>query len=146
MSRLTSSIHAIYRPLARVRRGDPSASSYRAAKAPALPTLSDNEDSPRPDESPVSDEDTEGDFEPDVGRNITDAGHSGRYSPETIPDLDNSIPDVPANAASDRRASTRSGSMATVRQNRRAQLAEKLQDVFELDNINEVVAGTPIEP
>ncbi|RDX56200.1 hypothetical protein OH76DRAFT_1396537 [Lentinus brumalis] len=143
VSRLTSSIHAIYRPLARVRRGDPSASSHRATKAPALPTLSDSEDSPRPDESPVSDEDTEGDFEPHIGGNITDAGHSGRISPETIPDLDNSIPDVPANAASDRRASTRSGSMATVRQNRRAQLAEKLQGVFELDNINEVVAEMP---
>lgn len=31
--------------------------------------------------------------------------------------------------------------MATVRQNRRTQLAEKLRDVFELSNINEVVAG-----
>ncbi|KAI0724242.1 hypothetical protein C8T65DRAFT_733888 [Cerioporus squamosus] len=142
VNRLTSSIHAIYRPLARIRRGDPSASSYRAAKTPDLPSLSDTEDTPRPDESPVSDEDTEGDFEPAHGGNITGPSHSGRISPETIPDLDNSIPDVPASTASDRRAS-RSGSMATVRQNRRAQLAEKLRDVFELDNINEVVAEMP---
>ena len=140
MGRLTSSIHAIYRPLARFRRGDPSASSYRAAKSPDLPSLSDNEDAPRPDESPVSDEDTEGDFEPALGGNITGPSHSGRMSPETIPDLDSSIPDVSASATGDRRAS-RSGSMATVRQNRRAQLADKLRDVFDLDDINEVVAG-----
>ncbi|RPD81684.1 hypothetical protein L226DRAFT_577428 [Lentinus tigrinus ALCF2SS1-7] len=142
VSRLTSSIHAIYRPIARFRKSDATASSYLAAKAPNLPSLSDNEDTSRPEESPVSDGETEGDFEPAHGGNITDPDHAGRVSPETIPDLDSSIPDVSTSAASDRRTS-RSGSMATVRQNRRAQLAEKLRDVFDLDNINEVVAEMP---
>ena len=137
MNRLTSSIHAIYRPLARFRKGEPSASSHRAARSPGLPSLSDNEETLRPEDSLPSDEDTEGDFEPHDGHLITDPTHSGRILPELIPDLDASVPDV----SSGTRGTTRPGSIATVRQNRRAQLAEKLRDVFELSNINEVVAG-----
>lgn len=137
VNRLTSSIHAIYRPLARFRKGDPAASSHRAARSPRLPSLSDNEETLRPEENLPSDEDPEGDFEPHGGHLITDLSHSGRMSPETIPDLDASVQDV----SSGTRGVARPGSMATVRQNRRAQLAEKLQDVFELSNINEVVAG-----
>lgn len=137
VNRLTSSIHAIYRPLARFRKGKPAASSHRAARSPGLPSLSDNEETLRPEDSLPLDEDTEGDFEPHDGHLITDPTHSGRISPETIPDLDTSVPDV----SSGTRGTTRSSSMATVRHNRRAQLAEKLRDVFELSNINEVVAG-----
>lgn len=139
VNRLTSSIHAIYRPLARLRRGEPSASSHRVAKTPDLPSLSDNEDVPRSDDPLVLDEDTEGDFEPLVGGLITDTIHSGRISPETIPDLDSSAPDISASTRN--RTTNRSGSMVTVRQNRRAQLAQKLRDVFDLDDIHEVVAG-----
>ncbi len=36
----------------------------------------------------------------------------------------------------------RSGSMATVKLKRRTKLAEKLKEIFELDDIQEVVAGT----
>ncbi|KAI1797585.1 UDP-Glycosyltransferase/glycogen phosphorylase [Ganoderma leucocontextum] len=136
VNRLTSSIHAIHRPLARFRKGEPSVSSHRAARSPGLPSLSDNEETLRPEDNLVSDEDTEGDFE---GHSITDHSHSGRMSPETIPDLDGSVPDVPGGT----RGGARCGNMATVRQNRRAQLAEKLRDVFELRNINEVVAEMP---
>ena len=137
VNRLTSSIHAIYRPLARFRKGEASSSSHRAARRPDLPSVSDNDEGQRSDDVPPSDEDTEGDFESREGESITGLGHSGRLSPETIPDLDSSVPDVHAGT----RGTSRSGSMATVRQNRRAQLAEKLRDVFELSNINEVVAG-----
>ena len=139
VNRLTSSIHAIYRPLARFKKGEPSASVHRAAKSPDLPSLPDTEETLRPDDSPMSDEDTEGDFEPPIGGAITGPSHSGRMSPETIPDLDTS--DIDIAVTTKERQSSRAGSMATVRQNRRRQLAEKLQDVFELNNINEVVAG-----
>ena len=99
--------------------------------------MSDNDEGQRSDDVPPSDEDTEGDFESREGESITGPSHSGRLSPETIPDLDSSVLDVHSGT----RGTSRSGSMATVRQNRRAQLAEKLRDVFELSNINEVVAG-----
>lgn len=36
----------------------------------------------------------------------------------------------------------RSGSMATVRLKRRNKLAEKLKEIFELEDIQEVIAGT----
>ena len=138
VNRLTSSIHAIYRPLARFRRGEPSASSHRTAKSPDLPSVSDSEDTPRTDDSLPSDEDTEGDFDHSVGGVITDHSHAGRVSPETIPDLDSSVPDV---SSMRDRTTSRAGSMVTVKPNRRAQLAGKLRDVFELEDIHEVVAG-----
>ena len=124
VNRLTSSIHAIYRPLARFRKGEASSSSHRAARRPDLPSVSDNDEGQRSDDVPPSDEDTEGDFESREGESITGPSHSGRLSPETIPDLDSSVPDVHAGT----RGTSRSGSMATVRQNRRAQLAEKLRE------------------
>ena len=139
MNRLTSSIHAIYRPLARLRR-ERTAGSSRAAKTPDLPSVSDGEDTQQPDDTLVSDGEAEGDFESPAEGLVTDPSHSGRMSPETIPDLDTSVPSMPAVARRER-ATSRSGSMATVRQDRRAQLAEKLRDVFDLGNINEVVAG-----
>ncbi|TBU34937.1 UDP-Glycosyltransferase/glycogen phosphorylase [Dichomitus squalens] len=138
VNRLTSSIHAIYRPLARSRKGE-APSSHRAARSPDLPSVSDNEEASRPDDVSPSDDDTEGDFESHEGGLITGPGHSGRMSPETIPDLDSSV----LEAHGSTRGTGRSGSMATVRQNRRAQLAGKLRDVFELSNINEVVAEMP---
>ncbi|KAI0757283.1 hypothetical protein C8Q80DRAFT_1265234 [Daedaleopsis nitida] len=141
VNRLTSSIHAIYRPLARLRRSDASAPSHRAARSPDLPSLFDTEDTLTPDDNLVSDEDTEGDFEPGVRGFITDRNHSGRQSPETIPDLDTSTPDM--TPATRYRDNSRAGSMATVRQNRRVQLAEKLRDVFDLHDITEVLAEMP---
>ena len=45
-----------------------------------------------------------------------------------------------------RRQMTRSSSLATVRVKRRAMLAEKLKNVFELSEISEVVAGTRVSP
>jgi sterol 3beta-glucosyltransferase len=52
------------------------------------------------------------------------------------------LPERPApNIVSPKIASSRSGSMMTVRLQRRASLAEKLKDVFELPGIEEVWAG-----
>ena len=142
---MTSSIHAIYRPLARFKRGEASGSNNRAARSPDLPSVSDSEEAPQPDSSVVSDEETEGDFETGAGEPITAPSHSGRDSPETIPDLESSIPSVSTATRRRGRAASQSGSITTVRYDRRAQLAEKLRGVFELDNINEVVAGTTFD-
>jgi hypothetical protein len=59
-------------------------------------------------------------------------------------------PSTPASRRLIRRFST-AGSMATIRVKRRAQLADKLRDIFELGGIQEVVAGqhypfTPLTP
>ncbi|KAI0651552.1 hypothetical protein C8Q79DRAFT_43404 [Trametes meyenii] len=144
INRLTSSIHAIYRPLARFRRGDLSGSAPASAKSGQLPSVSDTEDGAASDGHPLSDADTEGDFEPHAPGQVMNSSHSGRLSPEPIPGMEGILSGTRELHTRDR-ASSRSGSMATVtvRQNRRTQLAEKLRDVFELDNIHEVVAEMP---
>ncbi|KAH9890995.1 hypothetical protein C8Q73DRAFT_105774 [Cubamyces lactineus] len=141
-NRMTSSIHAIHRPLARSRR-EASNSARLSATGHTLPTVSDTDESVASDERLTSDEDTEGDFEPSTPGQIVDGDHTGRTSPEPISGMDASNPDVPVMHAQRERANSRSASMATVRQNRRSQLAEKLRDVFELYDINEVVAEMP---
>jgi sterol 3beta-glucosyltransferase len=50
---------------------------------------------------------------------------------------------APASAVPSRPITTRSGSTATVRMQRRVRLADKLREVFELDCIEEVWAGKP---
>ena len=52
----------------------------------------------------------------------------------SLPELDSR--DVPMKPHS-----TRSGSMATVKLQRRARLAEKLREIFEISGIEEVIAG-----
>ena len=68
------------------------------------------------------------------------------FDPPTIPThLPASLKPTPSTQASrrlNRRFST-TGSMATIRVKRRAQLADKLRDIFELDGIRQVVAGQP---
>ena len=103
--------------------------------------MSDTDESAASDERLTSDDDTEGDFEPSAPGQFVDGDHTGRTSPEPIPGLDTSNSDIPEMRAQRERANSRSASMATVRQNRRSQLAEKLRDVFELNDIHEVVAG-----
>ncbi|KAI8995413.1 hypothetical protein BD414DRAFT_435240 [Trametes punicea] len=142
VNRLTSSIHAIYRPVARSRRGQGSSFLHGSAKGQPLPTVSDSEESAASDEHAVSEEDMEGDFEPAETPQRLHPSHTGRMSPEPIPGFD-TTPDVPEVHTTRERTTSRSGSMATVRQNRRSQLAEKLRDVYELNDINEVVAEMP---
>ena len=66
------------------------------------------------------------------------------FDPPTVPiHLPTSLKPPPSTTASRRlnRQFSTTGSMATIRVKRRAQLADKLRDVFELDGIHQVVAG-----
>ena len=66
------------------------------------------------------------------------------FDPPTIPThLPMSLKPTPSTPASRRlnRQFSTTGSMATIRVKRRAQLADKLRDIFELDGIHQVVAG-----
>lgn len=118
---LASSIHTIHRPVARSRRTD----------VPSLSVRLERVDSD-PEEIGLEHGVEVGDF-------------------ERIPRPTYSVPDVMApmalsgkpDAVPRRAAMNRSGSMATVRLQRRARLAEKLQDVFELKDITEVWAELP---
>lgn len=60
--------------------------------------------------------------------------------PSNLPTPLKPTPSTPASRRLNRRFST-TGSMATIRVKRRAQLADKLRDIFELEGIVEVVAG-----
>ncbi|OCH96692.1 UDP-Glycosyltransferase/glycogen phosphorylase [Obba rivulosa] len=138
---LASSLHTIYRPLARSRRGD----AQRRSRASNLSTLSDNEDAPpsqgQEQEPVMSEEEIEEDFE------STTPGPSGTALELHAPSLREPLDTLPELEALDvnaqRRTQTRSGSMATVKLQRRARLAEKLRGVFELEDIHEVIAEMP---
>jgi len=60
--------------------------------------------------------------------------------PTNLPTPLRSTPSMPASRRLNRRFST-TGSMATIRVKRRAQLADKLRDIFVLEGIHQVVAG-----
>lgn len=136
---LASSIHTIYRPLARSRRGD----TQRRSRASNLSALSDNDnEDAQPSQEPepiMSEEEIEEDFEP------TAPGPSEQQPELYVPSLRKPLDTLPELEALDtntqRRSQTRSGSMATVKLQRRARLAEKLRGVFELEDIHEVIAG-----
>lgn len=137
MSRLASSIHTIYRPLARSRRDNVPA--VRGSKHKKLASVSDVEDEQPPEEPILSEEEIEEDFEP-MGSETLDSKRDNRHS------LRMSLPPLPEldflEAATSKTHPARSGSMATVKIQRRARLAEKLRQIFEVDGIQEVVAGT----
>ncbi|KAF7968189.1 hypothetical protein HWV62_31658 [Athelia sp. TMB] len=120
---LASSLHTIHRPLARSRRPD-------------IPTLNirlQQVDSD-PEESSANNDVETGDFE-----RTPKPAHS---IPDAIKAVASMAPPGQSGAAR-RMTMNRSGSMATVRMQRRARLAEKLQDVFELKDITEVRAELP---
>ena len=128
---LSSSIHAIYRPIARSRRNTAAiatnpavaASSYFTHALTAVASQSDAEDT----ESSISD------FE--QSREI--------QLPATTPAIPTDTQHIssPTRPPGPRAAMTRSGSLATVRRVRRSRLAEKLRDIFELEGVEEVIAG-----
>ncbi|CAG7846562.1 Sterol 3-beta-glucosyltransferase; AltName: Full=Autophagy-related protein 26 [Serendipita indica DSM 11827] len=111
---LSSSIHTIHRPVARFRR-----------QSTAVDTASPENDSP--------DEEDEDDFDPDA-----------------LP-LGASAPRPPLHTNATARQSElptrtimrRSTSLATVKVQRRARLAEKLKEVFDVPEIGEVIAEMP---
>ena len=87
--------------------------------------MSDTEEEERQYPTILSEE--EDDFDPPTALN-------------NLPTLLKPTPSTLASRRPNRRFST-TGSMATIRVKRRAQLADKLRDIFELEGIHQVVAG-----
>ncbi|KAF8746324.1 hypothetical protein AX14_000107 [Amanita brunnescens Koide BX004] len=120
---LASSIHTIYRPLARSRRRNVSSARRKAFV---------------PDEQVAEEPGPEDPLESDEGEDFEDslpeaaaAGHNVTlHSPTTS----HSFLRPPA---------SRTGSLNTIRLQRRVRLAEKLREVFELPDIGEVYAELP---
>ncbi|PPR00259.1 hypothetical protein CVT24_005007 [Panaeolus cyanescens] len=124
VQRLSSSIHAIHRPLARSHR---TASSF--TNAPQFHQIEDIQE-----DVLSSEEEHENDFE--------ETPRLSTVLPTSLKPNDNDVPlnppDAPFNAMAERSSST-----ATIRLNRRARLAEKLKEVYDLDEIEEVWAEMP---
>ena len=120
---LASSIHSIYRPLARSHRHNVS-SARRNAFTPGGVA-----EEPGPEEPPESDQGE--DFEdpsPEVASSTTAGRNSALHSSA-------------ASHSFTRPPSSRTGSLNTIKLQRRARLTEKLREVFELPDIGEVYAG-----
>jgi hypothetical protein len=117
VERLSSSIHTIHRPLARLnRRNIPIVSK----------SLSKRNEEDLLEEVSTSDDENENDFE----ANMSPPAHSSG-----IP-FEDGLPHNPFEAMRER-----AGSMATIRLHRRTQLAEKLKEVYDLEDVREVWAG-----
>lgn len=120
---MASSIHAIHRPVARSQRRE-RASKDKSKMAHEI-FMSDTEEEERQYPTILSEE--EDDFDPPT-------------IPANFPTPLKPAPSVPAPRRLHRQFST-TGSIATIRVKRRTQLADKLRDVFELQGIQQVVAG-----
>ena len=130
--RLASSIHAIYRPFARTRNRSvpgPKAglrTQYSSAEEEGSDTLLSDDD---PEAEDFEETPRVSNSRPTHVHNRAHPGLTTQSNEQQItPSLSRVIP-------------TRAGSMTTVRVQRRAGLAEKLREVFELDGIEEVWAG-----
>ncbi|THU88460.1 hypothetical protein K435DRAFT_830554 [Dendrothele bispora CBS 962.96] len=130
---LASSIHTIYRPLARSRRLSLSRSR--------LPLHEQNETSlpPEPSSSDL-DEPAPSDSEQEDTRDFEETTPKISYAPKPMSIQRNS---TAAQISKLGLSMTRTGSMATVRLARRAKLAQKLREVFDLEDIEEVRAELP---
>lgn len=127
---IASSIHAIYRPVAWLRRVG-STLSIRSAKQ----SVQGESDSDVDMNAAFEDDADADDFETSTPR------PADVQKPESLP-TSTPIPMAPHLSTSlKRRAASRSGSMATVKVNRRARLAEKLREIFDIDVLSEVWAG-----
>ncbi|KAI6136871.1 glycosyltransferase family 1 protein [Pisolithus sp. B1] len=130
---VASSIHAIYRPVAWSR--------YMGS---SLPDRSAQQRYVQGDVSGEIDSETElnMDFEDDVD---ADDFEATTPRPDDIRKHEVPRPIVAAelNASLRRRAASRTGSMATVKVGRRARLAEKLREIFDIDVLHEVWAEMP---
>ena len=137
---LASSIHTIHRPIARLRKHEQPGRSHLkdGSQTPShfTPIHSSDEDS-------LSAEDEDEDFEstPIITQRsqhivevpMDDETAAVTTRPSTGADIDR--------LAHVRRSMTRTSSLATVRIKRRTRLAEKLKDIFGLNEIREVIAG-----
>ncbi|EPQ61096.1 UDP-Glycosyltransferase/glycogen phosphorylase [Gloeophyllum trabeum ATCC 11539] len=127
---MTSSLHTIHRPLDKSRRG-------ATALRNVFSVRSESPEEEKERETLSSSETDDADFEVDTPRmpDYTPAGLTS--SPISTPSIHRGRVDGPQSSI------TRSGSMATVRLQRRARLADKLKDIFDLEGIDEVVAEIP---
>ncbi|KAJ6604204.1 glycosyltransferase family 1 protein [Mycena vulgaris] len=131
-NRLASSIHTIYRPLARSQRLNHPGQGPRRKALPQYPTVSE--------EDPASDA-TLGSSEEQDAEDFEEATPRPPYSERPVP-LHERLQQQ-SDSMTIPPAMMRSGSMATVRIQRRVRLAEKLKQVFDLEGIEEVWAEMP---
>ncbi|KAI0307934.1 glycosyltransferase family 1 protein [Multifurca ochricompacta] len=138
---LASSIHTIYRPVARFRRQD---SSHILSAIDSTPGDHAHPSSGQEQLQKVmtSDEDTDADdFE--LPKPVTT---SRRFSKKDRPTALSPVLEHASPKFDLRHHAERSGSLSTVKTvklNRRARLAEKLAEVFDINGINEVIAEMP---
>ncbi|KAF8634463.1 hypothetical protein AX15_000905 [Amanita polypyramis BW_CC] len=125
---LASSIHTIYRPLARTRRR-----SARRGIASTLPAMEE----PGTDETLDSDEGE--DFEPSSPGRVSAITTSEYNATATRATLNNAT----TRLSYPRPSTTRTSSLNTIKLQRRSRLAEKLREVFDLPGIDEVCAELP---
>ncbi|KZV92112.1 UDP-Glycosyltransferase/glycogen phosphorylase [Exidia glandulosa HHB12029] len=129
---LASSIHAIHLPVARSRHNT------------ILPDILEPPHSvgePEPEASVATELDTAGpDFEPPSS---TPASEEQDPLADLNADAHSTAKSEPVAPKQRRTSIPRTQSMTTIRQNRRARLAEKLAEVFDLKSISEVVAEIP---
>ncbi|KAF9478691.1 glycosyltransferase family 1 protein [Pholiota conissans] len=122
MNRLSSSIHTIHRPLARSHR----------VHMPNYSQSSPGQALPEEEDISQSDDDLGNDFE-----------ETPRPPNEIPSQLQDELKESSRNMTPFKAMKERAGSMATVRLNRRARLAEKLKEVYDLEDIREVWAEMP---
>lgn len=130
---VASSIHAIYRPVAWSRHMGSSVADRSAKQRSVQGEVSREVD---------SETELNMHFEEDVD---ADDFEATTPRPDDIRKHEVPLPTVAAelNASLRRRAASRTGSMATVKVSRRARLAEKLREIFDIDVLREVWAEMP---
>ncbi|KAH7915122.1 glycosyltransferase family 1 protein [Hygrophoropsis aurantiaca] len=133
---MASSIHAIYRPVARSRRPE---LVIPGLGANPLPTPKESHEGSDADVDPSEDDVDAEDFEaatprpPDAEKPEFMLSQPMATTPSTYH----------ASLTSRRRAGSRAGSMTTVKVQRRTRLAQKLKEIYEINTINEVMAEMP---
>lgn len=130
---VASSIHAIYRPVAWSRHIGSSLPDLSAKQRSVLADVSGETDSD-PELSMAFEDDVDADdFEATTPR------------PDDIrkPEASPLVMAAELSTSLKRRAASRTGSMATVKVSRRARLAEKLREIFDIDVFHEVWAEMP---
>ncbi len=125
---LSSSIHTIHRPVARIRKREQSL----AAQGKPEPFI--------PEEAGSDEEESYDDEEEDFDLNASIPGSRHGPSDSKRP-LHHSITHSEGSAPTPKGTLSRTPSLSTVRIQRRTRLAEKLKEVFEVPDIQEVISG-----
>ena len=126
---LSSSIHTIHRPVARIRKREQSLAA-QGKPEPFIPEEADSDE----DESY---EEEEEDFDRSAPAPGSRAGPSDPKQP-----LHHSITLSEGSMLTPKGTLSRTPSLSTVRIQRRTRLAEKLKEVFEVSDIQEVTSGS----